>query len=269
MSSDDFYDAMFEVSNEERVNIMRALTREKTSFSGLARNLGITTQEVSRHFNRLVESGIATRSIDGYPALTAYGFILLRQLKSIKFTTQNKEYFMTHDASTLTNKFLDRFGELAGINYTDDIMVAIHNIIRIIQEAEDYILDINLPYIASGFPHIKAAYDRGVKGYFLRGTDLKVPNEMLDIRQEVLPEEYMDYIRREELLKDKFLEVDIILYMNEKEIALLSFPTINGNYDYRGFTGTDKEALEWCRDMFYHYWDRGKKGPLVTDSYPS
>ena len=136
MISDEFYDVMFEVSNEERVNIMKALTRETTSFSGLARTLGITTQEVSRHFNRLVESGLATRDGEGHPVLTPYGVIMLRQLGSTMFTTQNKEYFRTHDASGLPDKFIGRFGELTGATYTDDIMLAIHNSIRIIREAE-------------------------------------------------------------------------------------------------------------------------------------
>ena len=261
MISDDFYDVMFEISNEERVNIMKALTQEKTTFSRLARRLDITTQEVSRHFNRLVESGIATRDSDGHPVLTPYGLIILRQLGSTLFTTQNKDYFGTHDATGLPDKFLGRFGELTKMKYIDDIMLAIHNSVRIIQEAEEYLLDINLPYIASGFPHIKAAYERGVKGHFLRGADLHVPNEMQDIREEVFPDGFLDYIRREELLMDRFLDVDIILYMNEKEVALLSFPTLNGSYDYRGFTCTDPTALEWCRDMFYYYWEQGTKEP--------
>jgi len=259
MSSDDFYDVMFEVSNEERVSIMKVLTTEKTSFSGLVRSLGITTQEVSRHFNRLVESGLATRDHDGYPCLTSYGLIVLRQLGSAMFTAQNREYFEEHDASVLPDKFLGRFGELEGMRYTDDIMVAIHNIVRIIQEADEYLLDINLPYISSGFPHIRAAYERGVKGHFLRGADLHVPDEMQPIRHEVFPDEFIDYIHREGLLQDRFLDVDVILYMNEKEVALLSFPTLNGNYDYRGFTGTDPVAHSWCRDLFYHYWERGSR----------
>ncbi|MCK5671556.1 winged helix-turn-helix transcriptional regulator, partial [Candidatus Bathyarchaeota archaeon] len=53
----DFYDLMFEVSNEERVRILRVIEKKRTSFSGIARELDITTQEVSRHFNRLMEAG--------------------------------------------------------------------------------------------------------------------------------------------------------------------------------------------------------------------
>ncbi len=259
--NDDFYDVMFEASNEERVRIMKVLTKEKTSFSGLSRRLGITTQEVSRHFNRLVEAGLATRDRDGHPCLTSYGLLLLRQLGSVLFTTENRNYFEAHNASSLPDKFLSRFGELEGITYIDDIMISIHNSVRIIQEAEEYVLDINLPYIASGFPHIKAAYERGVKGYFLRGTDLQVPNEMESIRQDVLPEDYVQHIRREGQLLDRFMEIDLILYMNEREVALLSFPALNGSYDYRGFTSTDPVNHEWCQDLFHYYWDRSSASP--------
>ncbi len=47
--------------------------------------------------------------------------------------------------------------------------------------------------------------------------------------------------------------------MSEKEVALLSFPAVNGGYDYLGFTSTDPAALRWCRDVFEYYWARGKK----------
>ena len=261
--SEDFYDVMFEASNEERVNIMRVLKKEETSFSELSRRLGITTQEVSRHFNRLFEAGLATRNTDGHPCLTTYGLLVHRQLDSVNFTTENREYFEDHDASGLSSKFLNRFGELKEMNYIDDIMVSIHNSVRILQEAEEYVLDINLPYIASGFTHIKEAYERGVKGFFMRGADLKVPPEMQNIRNEVFPDGYLQSIRREGVLQDRFIELDLILYMNEKEVALLSFPTLNGNYDYRGFTSSDPMALEWCRDLFYYYWDRAQEKPLI------
>ena len=73
---------MFEVSNEERVRILRVIKEKRTSFSGIARELDITTQEVSRHFNRLMEAGLTTRDKDGSPSLTPFGNILLRQLEA-------------------------------------------------------------------------------------------------------------------------------------------------------------------------------------------
>ena len=117
----DFYDLMFEVSNEERVRILEAIKEERSSFSGLARRLDITTQEVSRHFNRLMEAGLATRDRDGYPRLTPFGTLVLNQLEAVQFTNYHQDYFVSHVTEGLPGGFLSRFGELAGMRYQDDV----------------------------------------------------------------------------------------------------------------------------------------------------
>jgi predicted transcriptional regulator len=254
----DFYDLMFEVSNEERVRILEAIKEERSSFSGLARKLEITTQEVSRHFNRLMKAGLTTRGRDGFPTLTPFGSLLIKQLKAVQFTNCHQSYFMSHVTEGVPVSFLSRLGELAGMQYQDDVMRVINNVIRIIKEAEEYILDINLPYIASAFPHIKNAYDRNVKGMFLHGPDLKIPNEMQHVRDESFTEEILDLIRKKEVYEEKSLAVDVVLYMNEKEVAILCFPTIHGDYDFRGFNSTDPNAHKWCKDMFYYFWEMGE-----------
>lgn len=255
----DFYDLMFEVSNEERVRILEAINEEKSSFSGLARRLNITTQEVSRHFNRLMESGLTTRDKNSYPSLTPFGNLVLKQLEAIQFTNYHQDYFVSHVTKGLPGSFLSRFGELSGMRYQDDVMRVINDAIRIIKESEEYILDINLPYIASAFPHIRDAYDRNVKGMFLHGTDLKVPDEMRQVRDESFTDEVIDLIRKKEVYEEKYLDVEVVLYMNEKEVAILCFPTIQGDYDFRGFTSTEPEAHRWCRDMFFNFWDIGER----------
>ena len=255
----DFYDLMFEVSNEERVRLLEAILVEKTSFSGLARRLDITTQEVSRHFNRLMEAGLTTRDKEGYPALTPFGRLILKQLEAVQFTNFHKDYFVSHITDRLPPSLIARFGELGGMSHQEDVMRVIHDVIRIIDEAEEYILDINLPYIASAFPHIRGAYERNIKGKFLHGKDLVIPNEMQRVRGESFTDEFLETLRKKEVYEEKYLDVDIVLYMNEKEVAILSFPTGHGDYDFTGFTSTDKIAHKWCKDLFYHYWEKGKR----------
>lgn len=255
----DFYDLMFEVSNEERVRILEAIMQERSSFSGLARRLDITTQEVSRHFNRLMEAGLTTRDGKGHPCLTPFGTIVLKQLEAVQFTNYHRDYFVSHVADRIPGSFVTRFGELAGIRYQDDVIRVINDAIRIIDEAEEYILDVNLPYIASAFPHIRDAYERDIKGKFLHGKDLRVPEEMQQVRDESFTDDFIGSLRHKEVYEEKFLEVDFVLYMNEKEVAILCFPMRQGDYDFIGFTGNDPEALEWCKDLFYHYWDQGKR----------
>ena len=127
----DFYDLMFEVSNEERVRILRVIKGKRTSFSGVARELEITTQEVSRHFNRLMEAGLTTRDKEGFPSLTPFGSILLKQLEATRFTNDHRDYFVAHKANLLPDTFISRMGELNGLRFRDDVMVTVSDIIRI------------------------------------------------------------------------------------------------------------------------------------------
>lgn len=255
----DFYDLMFEVSNQERVRILEAIREESSSFSGLARRLDITTQEVSRHFTRLMEAGLTTRDRQGHPSLTPFGILVLKQLEAVQFTNHHRDYFVSHLADRIPDSFVTRFGELSGMRYQDDVMRVIHDVIRIIAEAEEYILDINLPYIAPAFPHIREAYERNIKGKFLHGNDLKVPEEMEHVREKSFTNDFVGVLRKKEIYEEKFLDVDFVIYMNEKEVAILSFPTAQGDYDFIGFTGASPESHQWCKDLFYHYWEKGNR----------
>ncbi len=254
-----FYDLMFEVSNKERVRILRVIEKKRNSFSGIARELDITTQEVSRHFNRLMEAGLTTRDGDGHPSLTPFGSILLRQLEATRFTSDHRNYFVSHKADLLPNMFLSRLGELKGLKFRNDVMVTVSDIVRILQEADEYLLDINVPYVAAAFPHIRDAYVRGILGKFLHGTDLRVPKEMQGARDDSFTDELVREIARKGVYEERYLEVDVMLYMNEKEVAILCFPILNNQYDFVGFTGDDPSAHEWCRDLFNVLWEKARQ----------
>jgi predicted transcriptional regulator len=255
----DFNDLMFEVSNEERIRILRVIKGKRTSFSGIARELEITTQEVSRHFNRLMEAGLTTKDKDGHPSLTPFGNILLKQLKDARFTSDHRDYFAAHKADLLPDTFISRMGELEGLKFRDDVMITVSDIIRILKEADEYLLDINVPYVASAFPHIRDAYDRGIPGKFLHGADLKIPEEMQGVRNDSFTDEFVREIARKGVYEERYLEVGVMLYMNEKEVAILCFPTLNNRYDFVGFTGKDPVAHVWCRDLFYYLWEKGRQ----------
>ena len=44
--------------------------------------------------------------------------------------------------------------------------------------------------------------------------------------------------------------------MNEKEVATLNFLNPGGEFEYFGFTSTDRKAVEWCKDLFEYYWEK-------------
>ncbi|MFA9496702.1 MAG: transcriptional regulator FilR1 domain-containing protein, partial [Candidatus Bathyarchaeota archaeon] len=56
-------------------------------------------------------------------------------------------------------------------------------------------------------------------------------------------------------------EINLKIYMSEKEVALLSLPKIDGEVDMFGFTSSDPKFHRWCSDLFDYYWARSKTKP--------
>jgi predicted transcriptional regulator len=251
-------DLLFEVSNEDRLRLLRELRDREMNVTAIARTIEVTTQEVSRHLSRLTEVGLTEKDPDGPYRLTPFGVLTLTQIQGLEFTSRHRRYFKNHTVGSLPRGFLLRLGELQASEYLDDVMVVIHTIEKILKEADEYLLDLNVPYIASAFPHIRDAFMRGVKGRFLHGEDLDLPDEMMDERKESFDEEFKAEIARSGIYEERILEVPLIMYMSEKELALLSFPKRNAQFDFFGFTSSDEDALRWCRELFEHYWEKGK-----------
>lgn len=152
---DGLCDLLFEVSNEDRLSILRELRDREMNVTTIARTIDVTTQEVSRHLSRLTEVGLTEKDPNG-------------------------------------------------------------------------------PYIASAFPHIRDAFERGVRGSFLHGKSLEIPEEMMDERDGSFDDEFILKITRSGLYEERILDVPLIMYLSEKELALLSFPKRDGRFDFFG-----------------------------------
>jgi predicted transcriptional regulator len=81
---------------------------------------------------------------------------------------------------------------------------------------------------------------------------------MRDERERVFSDDEVRSLKATGLYKERLVEAGLIIYMSEKELALLCFPEVDGRFDYMGFTATAPDAHAWCRDVFLHYWEQGK-----------
>jgi predicted transcriptional regulator len=253
-------DLMFEVSNEDRLRIVRELGRESLNITGLSRRLDITTQEVSRHISRLSDVGLTNRSPEGLYSLTPYGELTLKLMEGLEFTSRHRDYFRHHTVAALPPEIVSRLGELSGGTYIDDVMVTVHRIEETIKNAEEYILNLNVPYIASAFPLIGDVLDRGVECRFIRTEDLKVPEVMMDDRENSIDEGLMQQVRATGQYAERLIDqAPVILYMSEKEVAILTFPLTDGEFDFHGFTYADERMHGWCMDLFNYYWEMSRE----------
>jgi len=53
-----------------------------------------------------------------------------------------------------------------------------------------------------------------------------------------------------------------------KKEAAICFRLVEGRMDYAGFCGKDSIFLNWVKDLFLYYWDKGKRAYCACSSVP-
>ncbi|HIH88862.1 TPA: ArsR family transcriptional regulator [Candidatus Bathyarchaeota archaeon] len=260
MSVDDtaVCDLLFEISNEDRIRILLCLSESPLKPARLSQRLGQKSQETSRHLSRLEQTGLVSKGVDGLYRVTPFGEVVLTQLPCLAFATHNKAYLKSHTFAGLPPEFRVRLGELVGATPIEDPLESVYHLQETIRCAQEYVWNVNTPYFSSGFPHIRAAFDRGVHGRYLRTKEHVVPPPMLeDMERELGPGTSEKYLRFGQYEERRTPRVDLILYMSEQQVGLLAFPLVNGGFDYIGFRGDDEATLRFCGDLFRRLWADG------------
>jgi len=253
---EDLCNLLFELSNEDRVEIFNRLNEEAMNISTLAKKLSLTNQECSRHISRLSTVGLIKRDDDGRYHPNLYGDLIIKQLDGIIFSTKHREYFTTHSIANLPLEFIERMGELSGSIYAQDQMVAISRIEAMMREAEEYIWILHDQYFMGGYSIGAEALNRGVE---IRSIDPKIYNPPTQLRGEVSDRDRKtinDAVANGLCKLGTLKKINIFLQFSEKEAALIAFPTVDGKFDYLGFGSSDERVLKWCKDVFKFYWDK-------------
>ena len=239
-----------ELSNIDRVRILKFLEGRKMKLSHIARELNFSVQETHRNLQRMIKVGLVDRDKDGSYYLTSFGQYILTLLPSFSFLCKHKDYFLTHDLTRIPRSFLERIGELARTRFAPDLFTAINLIEAIIREAEKYVLIITEHVLLSGIEMLS----------------MKPPGIIVKIilpSRASLPRKAKVDNRAARRFNVRFLDsIDVALVQNEKR-AGIAFPYLTGEIDYRGFLVEDEEGLSWCRDLFQYYWDKAK---LIRDA---
>jgi len=255
-----FYDVLFEVSNEDRHKILLQLADEPMNVTRISKRLGFSLTETSRHLSRIGEVGLTRKDSDGLYHINNFGTVLLAQLKGVEFITTYRDYFTSHSLTGIPEGLLARIGELSDSYLVDNVMASFHKVERLIEKAEEYILEISDRFIMSTFTLLRDAYKREVKLRNIQKMEFLREPMYSEIDPEVV-EEIKRFSPR--LWEERYLDnLPFFLYMSEKEIAVIGFPTNSGKLDYFGFSSDDKKVHKWCHDLFQHFWELAEKNRL-------
>jgi predicted transcriptional regulator len=249
---------LFILASIDRLTLLSEIRVEKRRLSQLTTKLSATPQETSKHLTRLRDAKLVDKDSDGFFSLTAFGKIIVNLLPSIRFLTQNREYFLSHDISSLPLEFIERLGELKENEYGEKVGAILVHLQQVVQDAEEYIW-------------LMADHPLGRQEYVTRSGKLESTSSVT-WRVIIPADSNMDWteLRRTVGTYKGRIEYHLIedpndikagIALNEK-IAGLSFPDITGKLDFNsGFRSNNPLFRKWCQDLFVFHWN--KKGKRV------
>ncbi|MBN1861085.1 MAG: helix-turn-helix domain-containing protein [Candidatus Thermoplasmatota archaeon] len=236
----------FELASESRLGILRELQKENLKMQEIARRLDVTATEAFRQLQRLSEALLVQKQPEGTFAITQYGKLVLQLSSPLDFVFKYKNYFSTHDVWRLPYQFVNRISELSQTNLILNTMEGINKGVQMFIEAEQY------------------AWGVAEHG---RGPELM--NQKMD-------ERIRKGVRIKLLIPENFLptailgakapncevrglsDIPAIIGVTEKE-ATIGFRLVDGRTDYVVFHGKDTQFLNWVKDVFLYYWEKGKQ----------
>lgn len=254
----------FELSNEERLEILHLLAERPRTLTGLSNELDIRNQQCSRHLSRLAENGLITKDVEGNQVLTELGAVILRLQPTMQFLTDHQDYANSHRLSGIPSMSLYSLGSLGKSTVTGNLNLSLFTIERIINEAEDRLWEVTGQFHLNTIQPRNEALKRKVMLCSIEPYDMVMPGEIRDWFRSnpeyvgVAHESRSGGLVRERVVR----RVDYMLHMSEKE-AFVAFPLPDGSYDYAGFASKEEEFLSWCQSLFQETWagalDKGAK----------
>jgi len=259
-------DIFFELSNEDRLEILFKLQEDRMKVTTLSRELEITTQECSRHTARLSSAKLVEKDPEGFFNLTQYGRASLRLIPSWRFISEHSDYFNAHTLEKFPPQLACRIGELQKSALTENVMVTFHIVESLIKNAEEYVWLMHDQYLLNTLPLLRERLENGVKFRTFEPLT-REPRRSLDpMRPQYIDEEdefiFLKVWESGQVSTRFSDDIEAFLYVSEKE-AVIAFPLSDGSFDYTGFYSKEPFMGRFCRDLFDFYWEKGE--PLTLE----
>lgn len=261
LESEDLCCLLFELSSDDRLNILRELKKEAARVTTLSRLLDLTSQETSRQVFRLKQAGLLLKDQKGFHRLTPYAELVLRQLEGLNFASRYKRYFRKHSLAHMPEDLILRMGEISEATYLSNVTQALYSVERMIKEAQNHIWLISDQISFGVFCELGKALERGTRNRVIQTKSfVYLPSIVRDYFQYY--EEHITQIERRSwntgALQDRLVDqVDVFLFVSEKEAAV-AFPLNSGRFDYLTFSGSEKRLRNWCSTVFEYYWSKAQ-----------
>lgn len=242
---DNVAELLFELANADRTTILSEINRKPLRLSEVARKLSVTVPEASRHLERLREAKLIEKDSSASFRVTPYGRVALLLLAPFGFFRDNREFFLSHDLSSLPPGFVQRIGELSEYQYLDRLDDMLALVERVISGARKYVWLMSDQQMRQSYPH-EHAETVSVRLVFPNSIGTEVIER---VRKRIGPSLGIGLVE----------DVSVAIAMNET-VAVICFSGLDGRMDFsRGFTGDTAIFHGWCRDLYAYFWENSRK----------
>ena len=236
----------FELASENRLTILGMLRDDSLKMQEIAQRLDVTATEVFRQLQRLTDVSLVQRLPDGAFTITEYGRLVLHLSAGYSFLSKHREYFLDHNIWAIPQQFINRLGELSETKLIMDTIKTVNMGVQIFLEAEEYAW--GLSERGASPDYLDPLMDKRIE----EGLAFK-----LMVPMSILPEA-LSQTHSTNIEVRGFQECPAVIVVSEKA-AMIAFPFTGGRLDYAGFYGDDPVFLNWVRELFLYYWERGAR----------
>jgi predicted transcriptional regulator len=239
---------LFDLSSTDRVTLLGEIDKERLRLSQLAARLSATVQETSRHLIRLSRANLIGKDSEGLYFLTAYGKAILRLLPSIDFLSRHREYFVSHDVTSLPPSFLERIGELSESTYAEKLGGVLDHMQQVIGAAKEFVW-----LMADQILTIDSSSQQ-------RLLERRVSVRVIIPAKEFTSRQFSANLAMPERMEMRFADQVMAGIAMNDSIAGVVFPELSGKIDFScGFAGNNQSFYGWCKDLFSYHWEHAKK----------
>ena len=252
--SEKIVKVLFEIASEQRLNILLKLNEKSSKLSVMSKELGATTPEVKRNFDRLVKAKLIEKDSDNYFHLTVFGKIICEQIPFFLFLIENGKFFEEHNFGELPIKFIQRLGALQKTEHIKGFVKVLEKWQLIHKNAESYIYNIlaEVPYVSDIIDTVLSQLKNEIIIRSIISEKAITPDERKNTFEK---KEFQKFVKNGLLGRRMMKSVSVVILLNENESAII-FPDKNNNPDMNSmFYSSDPLFHDWCLDYFNDCWD--------------
>mgnify|MGYP006307010633 CR=1 FL=1 len=237
------HELLFELSHPHRIHIISLLKSESLRLSDIAEKIGISTPEILRHINRLLDAKIIFKDQKGYYSLSSLSHFLFPIIDTTYFLSKNLDFVFSHDFSVIPAHLRQRMNVLSDAEISSGAMHILHGSEVLMNDAEEYLWIMSPQYLSSSSSIISEKITKGIEFRLLFPKCYHPPFDFQEIRGVTLHAKQLKTI-------------DFVLFVTDNSAGLL-LPDLQGKIDFEwGLGGSVRNVIDWMGDLFNYYWEK-------------